>query len=84
MLEPCNQADDGMVLEFKVIEPETEKNLQDAVASAINQIINKKYAVVLEEKGVSKDRIRVYGFAFRGKEVLIDGGYLFGLEERFG
>lgn len=84
LLEPCNQADDGMVLEFKVIEPETEKNLQDAVASAINQIINKKYAVVLEEKGVSKDRIRVYGFAFRGKEVLIDGGYLFGLEERFG
>lgn len=85
LLEPCNQADDGMVLEFKVIEPETEKNLQDAVASAINQIINKKYAVVLEEKGVSKDRIRVYGFAFRGKEVLIDGGYLleFGSHKSF-
>ncbi len=29
-----------------------------------------------EAKGIPAERIRKYGFAFRGKEVLIDGGYL--------
>ncbi len=40
------------------------------------QILDKKYAALLREKGVPEKKIRVYGFAFRGKEVLIEGGYL--------
>ena len=77
MMEPKDpELDDGIVLEFKVQET-TEKSLEDTVRSAIRQIIDKKYAIALEAKGVPKDRIRIYGFAFRGKEVYVDGGSVF-------
>lgn len=77
MMEPKDpELDDGIVLEFKVQET-TEKSLEDTVRSAIRQIIDKKYAIALEAKGVPKDRIRIYGFAFRGKEVYVDGGLAF-------
>ncbi len=75
LLEPKNQTDDGIILEFKVADPETEKSMTDTVRVAIKQIIEKRYATVLESK-CSKDKIRIYGFAFRGKNVFIDGGYL--------
>ena len=42
---------------------------------AVCQIMEKKYIEALETKGISKEKIRIYGFAFCGKEVLIDGGY---------
>lgn len=76
LLEPRNLTDEGIILEFKVVAPETEKGLDDTAQAAIRQIINKKYAVTLEEKGISREKVRIYGFAFRGKEVFIDGGYL--------
>lgn len=75
LLEPCDRADDGIILEFKVIQPGTEKNLEETAQAAIRQILHKNYAVALEAS-CGRDRIRIYGFAFRGKEVLIDGGYL--------
>lgn len=81
LLEPYHpQTDDAMILEFKVIDPETEKSLEDTVRAALSQIVRKNYAAVLGKK-CSREKIRVYGFAFRGKEVLIDGGYL-GEKER--
>ncbi|MDE7311420.1 MAG: ATP-binding protein [Eubacterium sp.] len=81
LLEPYHpQIDDGIILEFKAAEPETEKNLEDTVHSAIQQIIDKKYAAALQKK-CRREKIRIYGFAFRGKEVLIDGGYLSKMEE---
>lgn len=76
MLEPRSLADDGIIFEFKVFDGDGENGLMDTVHAAIRQILNKKYAAVLEDKIVDKSRIRIYGFAFRGKEVLIDGGYL--------
>lgn len=75
LLYPHNKKDDGLILEFKVINPKEEKSLQDTAQAAIRQIIAKKYAVTLEAT-CGRDRIRIYGFAFRGKEVLIEGGYL--------
>lgn len=78
LFEPYRNTDDGMILEFKVAEQ--GESLQDTAKAAIRQIINKRYAVGLEEK-CGKDKIRLYGFAFRGKEVYIDGGYLGDLEE---
>lgn len=74
MLEPKNAMDDGIILEFKVSDPAEEKNLEDTAKSAIRQILDKRYAAALEAKGAAG--IRIYGFAFCGKNVFIDGGYL--------
>ncbi len=76
LLEPYEpKADDGIILEFKVFNPKKDSCLEDTVKTAIQQIIDKKYASILGTK-CGWDKIRIYGFAFRGKEVLIDGGYL--------
>ncbi len=37
----------------------------------------------MEEKGVGKDRIRIYGFAFEGKNVWIGGGKITDLEYHY-
>ena len=58
-------------MEFKVQDPEDEKELSDTVEAALKQIEKKNYEAVLMQKGVPGDRIRKYGFAFCGKQVLI-------------
>ncbi len=70
MLEPKGD-DDGMILEFKVQDAEDEKDLSDTIEAALQQIEKKNYDAILIEKGVSKEKIRKYGFAFCGKKVLI-------------
>ena len=72
ILEPCDRGrDDTMILEFKVFDPSTERTLSDTVLRALAQIEKKRYAAGLEAKGYAAGRIRRYGFAFKGKEVLI-------------
>ena len=72
MLEPRNaQADDAIILEFKVFDKYSEKSLEETVHSALRQIEDKQYAASLEAKGIAAERIRKYGFAFEGKKVLI-------------
>lgn len=71
MLKPLKETDDGIILEFKVYNPKKEKNLEETVQNALQQIADKKYEQALLNQGIGKERIRKYGFAFRGKEVLI-------------
>ena len=71
MLEPLEKTKDAFVLEFKVFNPRKEKTLEDTVANALQQINEKDYDCELLSRGVQKENIFHYGFAFEGKKVLI-------------
>ena len=74
LMEPRNAEDNSLpaiVLEFKVHDAEDESSLADTVAAAHAQIEEKGYDAGLLERGIAKERIRHYGFAFEGKKVLI-------------
>lgn len=72
MLEPKRADLDVIVIEFKVFNPRRDNALEDTVQVALMQIEEKKYVKTLVAKGIPEERIRKYGFAFRGKEVLIE------------
>ena len=76
MLEPKDKQSKkypGIVIEFKVINPRKESLLEETVEAALKQIEEKNYDAELINRGVDKENIHHYGFAFKGKEVLIDG-----------
>ncbi len=70
MLEPRQKNDDAIILEFKV-KGKNEKKLSDTVKAALQQIDKQNYEASLTARGIPKERIRKYGFAFQGKKVLI-------------
>lgn len=71
MLTPVTEVDDAIVIEFIVHESDEEESLQDTVRTALDQITEKNYDAELLLQGIPADRIRHYGFAFKGKKVLI-------------
>lgn len=71
MLEPLEKTKAAFVLEFKVFNPRKEKTLEDTVANALQQINEKDYDCELLSRGIQKENIFHYGFAFEGKKVLI-------------
>ena len=73
MLEPHSVEDKAYILEFKVHDKEDEKSLKETAEVALQQIEEKRYEAVLIEKGIARERIYKYGFAFEGKKVFIDG-----------
>lgn len=71
LLEPKNLNENAILIEFKVHNPKKESSLEETVQTALSQIEEKKYDTTLIEKGFSPSNIRKYGFAFKGKVVLI-------------
>ena len=70
-LEPNDKTAPAYVLEFKVHDPDEEKDLDATVANALRQIKEKEYDNKLISRGIPKKNIHHYGFAFEGKKVLI-------------
>ena len=73
MLEPINKADKAFIFEFKVYNPSKDSDLKAAAENALEQIEQRKYSNVLIERGIDREQIYYYGFAFEGKKVLILG-----------
>ena len=71
MIEPKDVNGKAFILEFKVFNPNREGALEETVQNALKQIKEKNYAANLIAKGVKEENIREYGFAFKGKTVLI-------------
>ena len=72
MLEPVDKDGKAFIFEFKVLDPdEDEETLEDTLAAAHRQIAEKKYETELVSRGFAPEKIRKYGFAFRGRECLI-------------
>ena len=76
MLEPIDKNNvhyPGIIIEFKVINPRKENSLEETVEAALKQIEEKNYDAELIKRGVKAENIHHYGFAFKGKKVLIEG-----------
>ena len=72
MLEPIDKCGKAFIFEFKVLDSdEDEETLEDTLAAAHRQIAEKKYEAELVSHSFAPEKIRKYGFAFRGKECLI-------------
>ena len=75
ILEPHRNTDTAVIMEFKVLATdEGEKTLEDTVKRALQQIETKKYDTDFLARGIPKERILKYGFAFQGKTCLIRKG----------
>lgn len=57
----------GIVIEFKVFNFRKEDTLKDTLSAALKQINEKDYDTKLTGRGVKKENIRHYGFAFQGE-----------------
>ena len=64
----------GIIMEFKVHDPDDEKDLHETVQAALKQIEEKDYTAELKSLGFAEEKIKKYGFAFEGKKVLIEKG----------
>ena len=71
VMEPKNGTDNAIIMEFKVRDSREEATLEDTADAALKQIKDQQYEATLKDRGISEERIRRYGFAFEGKEVLI-------------
>ena len=67
MLEPREKNGNSFIMEFKVLENEEEKTIEETIENAKKQIEERKYEEDLQERGYTN--ITKMVFAFKGKEV---------------
>ena len=58
ILEPLSEKDDAIIIEFKIYNGRREKNLEETLTNALQQIEDKKYETNLLAKGIGAERIR--------------------------
>ena len=72
IMKPSDREKDyAYIIEFKVHKPKREKDLEETLSNAHKQIEEKRYEEELVSEGFAPEKIRKYGFVFRGKECLI-------------
>ena len=72
MLKQLDKNEKAFIFEFKVLDSdENEITLEDTLANAHIQIVEKQYEAELISEGFKPEQIRKYGFAFQGKKCLI-------------
>ena len=67
MLESKDKNGNSFIMEFKVLENEEEKTIEETIENAKKQIEERKYEEDLQERGYTN--ITKMVFAFKGKEV---------------
>ena len=70
MLEPKDKKQNSFIMEFKVLENDEEKTIEETILSAKKQIEEKKYEENLIERGFTN--ITKIVFAFQGKNVKME------------
>lgn len=73
MMEAKDSSMYSYIIEFKVYDRKKDSSLEDTADRALKQIKDKGYAAQLIARGIEENMIRSYGFAFKGKEVVIVG-----------
>ena len=71
---PSDVSNHGIIIEFKVMREKKERDLDETCVNALKQIKDKHYINELLAHKVDVNNIYIYGFAFKGKNVLISGG----------
>lgn len=72
IMKPSDKEKDcAYIIEFKVHKPKREEDLEETLVNAHRQIEEKRYEAELIAEGFAPEKIRKYGFAFKGKECLI-------------
>lgn len=72
LIKPLDREKDcAYIIEFKVHNPKREKDLEETLANAHRQIEENKYETELISEGFAPERIKKYGFVYRGKECLV-------------
>lgn len=73
VIEPKNpEKNPAIIIEFKVHDSEDENDLKETAKAALLQIEEKQYEQALFAKGIPANKIYKYGFAFEGKNVLVE------------